>query len=87
VPIRNDAELLVASLHFFSLTMDEFPPEYVNASNAGRIVGVVGVFHIIAFAFVSLRVYVRLFMVKAFGIDDTLIIISAVSIRMFESAC
>ncbi|KEZ39579.1 hypothetical protein SAPIO_CDS9485 [Scedosporium apiospermum] len=57
--------------------MDEFPPEYVNASNAGRIVGVVGVFHIIAFAFVSLRVYVRLFMVKAFGIDDTLIIISA----------
>lgn len=59
--------------------MDTFPPEYVKASNAGRIVGVVGVFYFIALTFVSLRVYVRLVMVRAFGIDDALIIVSAVS--------
>lgn len=59
--------------------MDAFPPEYVDASNAGRIVGVVGAFHLVAFTFVSLRLYVRLFMVRAFGIDDVLIIAAAVS--------
>ena len=59
--------------------MDAFPPEYVKASNAGRIVGVVGVFHFIALTFVGLRVYVRLGMVRAFGIDDGLIMASAVS--------
>lgn len=59
--------------------MDELPPEYVHASNASRIVGVVGVFHFIAFIFVSLRLYVRLFMVRAFGVDDVLIIVVAVS--------
>ncbi|KAK4154633.1 hypothetical protein C8A00DRAFT_32589 [Chaetomidium leptoderma] len=53
-----------------------FTPEYVNASNAGRIVGVVGFFHFLAFTFVSLRIYVRLFMVRAFGVDDALIIIA-----------
>lgn len=62
--------------------MEEFPPAYVNPSNASRIVGVVGVFHFIAFTFVFLRLYVRLFMVKAFGIDDVFIIIAAVSGRM-----
>ncbi|KAK4040002.1 hypothetical protein C8A01DRAFT_16056 [Parachaetomium inaequale] len=53
-----------------------FPPEYVNASNAGRIVGVVGVFHFIALTFVSLRLYVRVFMIRAFGVDDALIVAS-----------
>ncbi|KAK4247045.1 hypothetical protein C7999DRAFT_14847 [Corynascus novoguineensis] len=53
-----------------------FPREYVNASNAARIVGVVGVFHFIAFTFVSLRLYVRVFMVRAFGIDDALILMA-----------
>lgn len=56
----------------------KFPPEYVNASNAGRIVGVVGAFHFIALTFVALRVYVRVFMVRAFGADDALIILSCV---------
>ncbi|KAK4242820.1 hypothetical protein C8A03DRAFT_29057 [Achaetomium macrosporum] len=51
-----------------------FPPEYVNASNAARIVGVVGVFHFIAFTFVSLRLYVRAVIVRAFGVDDALIL-------------
>lgn len=59
--------------------MGDFPPEYVHASNASRIVGVVGVFHFIALIFVSLRLYVRLFMVRAFGVDDVLIIVAAVS--------
>ncbi|KAK3905696.1 hypothetical protein C8A05DRAFT_12497 [Staphylotrichum tortipilum] len=54
----------------------DFPPEYVNASNAGRIVGVVGAFHFVALAMVSLRVYVRLFMVRAFGVDDGLIVLA-----------
>lgn len=58
--------------------MDQFPPEYVNASNAGRIVGVVGVFHVVALVFVALRTYVRVFLVRAFGVDDGLIIVAAV---------
>lgn len=58
---------------------EEFPPEYANASNAGRIVGVVGFFHFVALTFVLLRVYVRVFMVRAFGIDDGLIVVTAVS--------
>lgn len=54
------------------------PPVYVEANNAARIVGVVGVFHFIAFALVSLRVYVRMFMVRDFGVDDALIVTSCV---------
>lgn len=54
-----------------------FPPEYVAASNAGRIVGVVGFFHLLALTTVALRTYVRVFIVKAFGPDDGLIIVTA----------
>ncbi|KAK8067545.1 Integral membrane protein [Apiospora saccharicola] len=50
--------------------------DYARASNAGRIVGVVAVFHFIAFTFVALRTYVRAFMVKSFGLDDCFIVIS-----------
>ncbi|KAK8071365.1 Integral membrane protein [Apiospora hydei] len=39
--------------------------DYAKASNAGRIVGVVAVFHFIALTFVALRTYVRAFMVKS----------------------
>ena len=56
-----------------------FPPEYVDASNASRIVGIVGAFHFIALALVSLRLYVRVFMVRAFGVDDVFIIAAVVS--------
>ncbi|SPO05279.1 uncharacterized protein DNG_07966 [Cephalotrichum gorgonifer] len=59
-----------------------FSPEYVNASNAGRIVGVVGAFHFFAVTFVFLRLYVRLFMVRAFGIDDILIIAVAICLLL-----
>ncbi|KAK7917848.1 hypothetical protein PG985_011456 [Apiospora marii] len=50
--------------------------DYAKASNAGRIVGVVAVFHFIALTFVALRTYVRAFMVKSFGLDDGFIILS-----------
>ncbi|KZL65600.1 integral membrane protein [Colletotrichum incanum] len=56
--------------------MDKFPPGYANACNAGRIVGVVGVFHFIAVTFVSLRIYTRLVIPRAFGADDALIILA-----------
>ncbi|KAK2063110.1 hypothetical protein LY76DRAFT_613212 [Colletotrichum caudatum] len=39
--------------------MDKLPLEHVGVSNAGRIVGVVGVFHVIALAFVCLLLYAR----------------------------
>ncbi|OHE92274.1 hypothetical protein CORC01_12443 [Colletotrichum orchidophilum] len=58
--------------------MDDFPPEYANASNAGRIVGVVGVFHFLALAFVSLRIYARLVILRAFGAEDALIVAAAI---------
>lgn len=57
----------------------DYPPGYAEESNAGRIVGVIGVFHFIALIFVALRVYARVFMVRAFGVDDGLIIAAAVS--------
>lgn len=57
----------------------DYPPGYADESNAGRIVGIIGVFHFIALAFVALRIYARVFMVRAFGVDDGLIIAAAVS--------
>ncbi|KXH35419.1 hypothetical protein CSIM01_10178 [Colletotrichum simmondsii] len=57
--------------------MNGLSPEYVNASNAGRIVGVVGAFHFIALAFVSLRVYARVVILRAFGTEDALIVAAA----------
>jgi hypothetical protein len=63
-----------------------YPPEYVNASNAARIVGVVGAFHFIALTFVSLRVYVRLVMVRAFGVDDGLIVLACVGLLLSSSS-
>jgi hypothetical protein len=56
----------------------DFSPEYANASNANRIVGVVGAFHFLALGFVALRVYVRLAIVKVFGVDDALIVATVV---------
>jgi hypothetical protein len=64
--------------------ISDFPPEYVNESNAGRIIALVGVFHFIALIFVALRVYVRLFMVRAFGVDDGLIIVAVVRTYWFQ---
>lgn len=54
-------------------------PDYVNENNAGRIVGLVGTFHFLALGFVCLRIYARAALVKAFSIDDGLIIVVVVS--------
>ncbi len=56
----------------------ELPESYVKESNAGRIVGLVGLFHFIALAFTCMRVYVRKFLVHAFSVDDGLIIVATV---------
>lgn len=62
--------------------MDSFSSEYINESHANRIVGVVGAFYFLALIFVSLRIYVRVLMIRDFGVDDGLIIIVAVSIAL-----
>ncbi len=62
-------------------TTTTYPLEYVNESNAGRIVGLVAAFHFLALTFVSLRVYVRAVMVRAFGVDDGLIVAAVVRLR------
>ncbi|KAK0391542.1 hypothetical protein NLU13_1042 [Sarocladium strictum] len=56
-------------------SLDDLSPEEINANNSARIVGVVGFFHVLAFVFVVLRVYVRVKLVRAFGIDDALIVV------------
>jgi hypothetical protein len=60
----------------------DLAPEYVNASHAGRIVALVGFFQFLALTFVALRVYVRVFMVRAFGWDDGLIVVASVSLGL-----
>ncbi|KAK2040147.1 hypothetical protein LZ31DRAFT_604765 [Colletotrichum somersetense] len=55
--------------------MDKLPLEHVSVSNAGRIVGVVGVFHFIAVAFVCLRLYARVIILGVFRAEDALICI------------
>jgi hypothetical protein len=65
-------------------SLDDLSPEYINENNSARIVGVVGFFHVLAFIFVSLRVYVRLRLVRAFGIDDGLIVVAVVSLFHLE---
>ncbi|KFY40139.1 hypothetical protein V495_05595 [Pseudogymnoascus sp. VKM F-4514 (FW-929)] len=57
--------------------MDSFSSEYINESHANRIVGVVGAFYFLALIFVSLRIYVRVLIVRDFGVDDGLIIVVA----------
>ncbi|KAF5509146.1 hypothetical protein CGCF413_v002171 [Colletotrichum fructicola] len=57
--------------------MDGQSLEYANESNAARIVGVVGAFHFLAITFVSLRIYARVVVLRAFGLDDALIVVAA----------
>lgn len=49
-------------------------PAYVNANNLPWLLGVTITFHVIAWTFVCLRVYTRVFLVKCFGRDDALMI-------------
>lgn len=59
-------------------SIDDFSPDYVNADNSARIVGIVGLFHVLAFTFVALRVYVRVALVRAFGVDDGLAVVAVI---------
>jgi len=53
-------------------------PAFAHETNLPRILGVSTTFHFIALAFVALRLYARLFVVKAFGKDDACICVAAV---------
>lgn len=57
----------------------DIDPEWAAESNLGWILGVNGVFHVIAIGFVAARIYTRVFLVKTFGIDDALVIAATVS--------
>jgi hypothetical protein len=48
-------------------------------SNLGWILGINATLHALALIFVGLRVYTRLVVKKAFGKDDAMILLSAVS--------
>ena len=58
-------------------------PRRVAESNLGYILGVTATFHAIALIFVWLRLYARVFIVKAFGKDDAFIVVSTVSSAPF----
>ncbi|KAK1585690.1 uncharacterized protein LY79DRAFT_704627 [Colletotrichum navitas] len=58
--------------------MGKLPPVNVNTSSAGRIIGVVGLFHFIALAFVCLRIYARTIILRVFKAEDVLISIAVV---------
>lgn len=56
-------------------------PDPVRAaeSNLGYLLGVTATFHVVALIFVGLRMYARIAIVKAFGKDDALMLMSIVS--------
>ncbi|KDN64883.1 hypothetical protein CSUB01_09044 [Colletotrichum sublineola] len=58
--------------------MGELFPGHLNDSNADRIVEIVGVFHFVALAFVCLRIYSRVIILKVFRVEDALIVIAVV---------
>ncbi|KAF4835479.1 hypothetical protein CGCSCA4_v012630 [Colletotrichum siamense] len=66
--------------------MDGQSLEYANESNAARIVGVVGAFHFLACSFVSLRIYARVVVLRAFGLDDALIVVAAFRTKLLALA-
>ena len=51
---------------------------FAQESNTARILAVTGVFFALAVLFVSLRLYTRLVLVRAPGVDDGLIVASIV---------
>ena len=54
-------------------------PARAAESNLGWILGVTAAFHGLALIFVGFRVYIRLAIVRSFGKDDAMIVMSAVS--------
>ena len=53
-------------------------PARATESYTAAILSVVAVFHAIALIFVTLRVYIRAVITKAFGKDDILMVVSVV---------
>jgi hypothetical protein len=53
-------------------------PARVAESNLGYLLGVTATFHVIALAFVGMRMYARIIIVNAVSKDDALILASAV---------
>ena len=53
-------------------------PARAAESNLGYILGVTATLHILALAFVGMRMYARIIIVKAFGTDDALILAATV---------
>lgn len=53
-------------------------PERAKESNTAMILGVTGTFHAFALLFVAMRTYTRAVIVKTIGIDDYMMIMSAV---------
>lgn len=60
-------------------------PARVAENNTGRIIGISAVFYGIALIFVTARVYTRVFLVRAFGRDDTVMIGATVRVRLLHS--
>jgi hypothetical protein len=55
-------------------------PEYLSYDNKGEILSITGTFTAIAFVVVLARIYVRAFMLRVFGPDDYIIVLSMVYI-------
>ncbi|KFH40946.1 hypothetical protein ACRE_083560 [Hapsidospora chrysogenum ATCC 11550] len=49
-------------------------PEYAAENNFPRMMAINGTFHVLAVILVGMRMYVRIFIVKAFGADDAMMI-------------
>ncbi|KXJ87860.1 hypothetical protein Micbo1qcDRAFT_123999, partial [Microdochium bolleyi] len=60
-----------------STTPASVDPARAAENNLGWILGLTGLFHATALLFIGLRVYTRLFQVRSFGLDDALIVVSA----------
>ncbi|KAI9172302.1 hypothetical protein HJFPF1_01801 [Paramyrothecium foliicola] len=58
--------------------LEAIDPEFAAESNLPRILGVVGVFHFLALFFVGVRLYTRVFVVRAPRSDDVVMVLAAV---------
>ncbi len=56
-------------------------PAFAAESNVPRIIGVLTVFHFLAWVFVGMRIYTRLVLLRSPGWDDLFIVLG--SVRLF----
>jgi len=59
--------------------MPEYSPEYLAYNNKAQILSITGVFYSLALFVVLVRCYVRVAMLKVFGIDDWIMVFAMVS--------